>query len=68
MDVSILRVAVVSLGAICGLCLLLIGGLAAMGIEPPKALEVTCTIAIASLVGILVPNRTSEKTGQGGLS
>lgn len=55
MDVSILRLVVVSIGAIGCLC---VGGLvicAAMGREPPASLGTIGGMAIGALCGILVP-------------
>ena len=55
-DAAILRVVVGGLCTICGICLIGIIVLAAMGKEPPVALASICSICAGALVGILVPS------------
>ena len=61
MNVSVLRLVVAILGAVCGVCLVGIIVLAGMGKEPPAALASICSISAGALIGILVPSTANSK-------
>jgi hypothetical protein len=65
MDASLLRIVVILLGAICGLCIASIAVIAATGHDVPPSLNAVASMATGSLVGIIVIPGRQQNLVQG---